>query len=416
MLNILSMAAGAALLITSAANAQYGEPIYHYQGEMEAQTETGFIDLDWDIRILDPDQQMVTFLLSSALGNVEVSGDVANFQIAPQGPFNAIVIQLDATRGDAPRHIELTYDGVLFPEPMDTDINDISPERVELSVDGFWLPVDATFQGFFTADLTVDVGAPWSGIANGEVVPLPTGARVINTDPSLDIAFTLAPSFRSTHHDGFSLHDLRDSADGAEVLIDAATYCVDYLNRLYGGADRLPHINFAINRRSGSAYNRRSYISLTDIADASPESMTQFVCHELSHHWSSGANFNTVENWLNESFAEYAGNMAVRDHFGEAVFVDRMNLFVSQIDGRNLPAIWTPGATDRGPELVNYRAGPVALWHLETYLGRPAFNRFITRYMVDGIDTTPDLLAMLEEISGREARDWFEDRLAQAGP
>lgn len=414
-MNILSMAAGAAFLITAGANAQYGEPIYHYQGEMEAQTETGFIDLEWDIRILDPEQQMVTFLLSSALGNVEVSGDGATVQIAPQGPFNAIVIQLDEARGGAPRHIELTYDGVLFPEPMDTDINDISPDRVELSVDGFWLPIDASFQGFFTADLAIDVGAAWSGIANGDVVERPTGVRVINTEPSLDIAFTLAPSFRTTHHDGFSLHDLRDNNDGSDVLISAAAYCVDYLNGLYGGMDRLPHINFTINRRSGSAYNRRSYISLTDISDTEAETMTQFLCHELSHHWSFGANFNTVENWLNESFAEYIGNMAVREHFGEAVFLDRMNLFASQIEGQALPAIWVPGATDRGPYLVNYRAGPVALWELETYLGRPAFNRFITRYMVDGIDTTPDLLAMLEEISGREARDWFEDRLAQTG-
>lgn len=411
-MKLFSMAASAALLIAAGANAQYGEPIYHYQGEMAAQTETGFVDLDWHIEILDPDQQMVTFLLSSHLGNVEVSGDVANFQIAPQGPFNAIVIQLDAA-GDGPRHIEMAYDGVLFPEPLENDINDISAERVELSVDGFWLPVDATFQGFFTADLTVDVGAPWSGIANGEVMPLPTGVRVINTDPSLDIAFTLAPSFRTTHHDGFSLHDLRTFDDGSDVLIDAATFCVDYLNGLYGETDPLPHINFTINNRSGSAYNRRSYISLTDISDAAPETMTQFVCHELSHHWSFGANFNTVENWLNESFAEYAGNMAVREQFGEAVFIDRMNLFVSQIEDQNLPAIWTPGATDRGPELVNYRAGPVALWHLETYLGRPIFARFITRYMVDGIDTTPDLLAMLEEVAGTDARIWFEAKLAQ---
>jgi len=414
-MKLFTMAASAALLIATGANAQYGEPIYHYQGEMEAQTETGFVDLDWNIEILNPDQQMVTFLLSSHLGNVEVSGDVTNFQIAPQGPFNAIVIQLGAA-GDGPRHIEMAYDGVLFPEPLENDINDISAERVELSVDGFWLPVDATFQGFFTADLTVDVGAPWSGIANGEVVQLPTGVRVINTDPSLDIAFTLAPSFRTTHHDGFSLHDLRDSDDGSNVLIDAATFCVDYLNGLYGQRDPLPHINFTINNRSGSAYNRRSYISLTDISDAAPETMTQFVCHELSHHWSFGANFNTVENWLNESFAEYTGNMAVREQFGEAAFLDRMILYVSQIEDQTLPPIWVAGATDRGPYLVNYRVGPIALWHLETYLGRPAFDRFVTRYMVDGIDTTPDLLAMLEEVAGHEARDWFEARLARTAP
>lgn len=406
-------ALAATALSVSGASAQLGDAIYHYQGELAVNIETGFVDLDWQIDVLDEDATTITYLLGASLGNIVVGGDVTGHQIAPQEPFQAIIVTLEAATGERPRVIDLSYDGILFPEPLDNDINAITPDRVELTVDGFWLPLDATFQGFLTADLTIDVGAPWRGVAFGDVERLPTGVRIRNTEASLDIAFTLAPEFRTRQEDGFTLYDLRDTDAGTDRLIEAASFCFDDLNRLYGSADPLPEAQFVIHRRSASAYNRRSYITLTDIADTDPERLTQFVCHELAHHWSMGANFNTVDNWLNESFADQAANMAVRERFGEQAFLARMNRYRDQIEGQALPPIWVPGATQRGPYPVLYRAGPVALWELEMRVGRPRFQTFMTRYMTDAIHTTPDLLDMLEEIAGPEARIWFQNRLGQ---
>lgn len=402
-------------VISAGAAAQFGEPIYHYEGRMAADVETGFVDLDWRISVLDPDAESVTFLIAPSLQNIEVGGDVAGFETAEQGPFQAIVIALEPST-DATRTIELGYDGILFPEPPNNEINAVAPDRVELSVDGFWLPIDATFQGYLTADLSIDVGAPWLGVANGTVEQLPTGVRIRNDEASLDIAFTMAPDFRVTEADGFTLYDLRDNNAGTDRLVEAASFCFNYLNPLYGEASPLPEAHFVIHRRSESAYNRRSYITLTDISDTEDEPLTQFLCHELAHHWSMGANFNTVENWLNESFADQAGNMGVRERFGEAAFIERMNRYRARIEGQDLPPIWVPGTTERRPYLVNYRSGPVALWELEVRIGRPRFAEFMRRYMTDPINTTPDLLDMLEEVAGREDREWFEARLAQTAP
>lgn len=411
----LACALSAALILTPAAAAQFGEPVYHYDGVLTADVETGHVDLDWRISVLDADAETLTFLLAPSLGNIAVGGAASGYEVAPQGPFQALTLTLEPER-ETTRIVTLGYDGVLFPEPPDNDINAVTPERVELSVDGFWLPLDATFRGFLTADLTVDVGAPWQGVANGTVERLSTGVRIRNDEPSLDIAFTLAPAFRTRRQDGFTLHDLRDSDEGTDRLVEAAAFCFAYLNPLYGSRDPLPEAHFVIHRRSESAYNRRSYITLTDISDTDPESLTQFLCHELAHHWSVGADFMTVENWLNESFAEYAGVMALRDRFGEDAFLARMARFRAQVADEDLPPIWVPGATERGPYLVNYRAGPLALWHLETRIGRPRFRTFMIRYMTDGIDTTPDLLDMLEVVAGAQDRDWFHERLAQAMP
>jgi hypothetical protein len=414
-MKILTGALALTSVMSAGAAAQFGEPIYHYEGEMTADVETGFVDLDWRISVLDPEAESVTFLLAPSLGNIAVGGDIAGFETGEQGPFQAIVIALEPS-GGAVRTIKLGYDGVLFPEPPNNEINAVAPDRVELSVDGFWLPIDATFQGYLTADLTVDVGAPWLGVANGTVEQLPTGARIRNDDASLDIAFTMAPDFRVTEADGFTLYDLRDTDTGTDQLIEAASFCFNYLDPLYGENSPLPEAHFVIHRRSESAYNRRSYITLTDISDTEDQPLTQFLCHELAHHWSMGANFNSVENWLNESFADQAGNMGVRERFGEDAFIARMNRYRARIEGQELPPIWVPGATERPPYMVSYLAGPVALWELEVRIGRPRFAEFMRRYMTDPVNTTPDLLDMLEEVAGREDRVWFEARLGRATP
>jgi hypothetical protein len=387
----------------------FDAPVYHYEGRLDVNVVTGQLAADWRIDLLDGQSGTLTFVLAPTFGDIAVGGDVDGFELAQQGPFQAIVIDL----AEEAETLSLSYAGGLPLDMLGNDINAITPERVELTVDGFWLPIDAAFRGFLTADLTVDVGAPWQAVANGEVTPLPTGARIINRDSSLDIAFTMAPGFRISEQNGYTLYDLRAHDDGTDRLIAAADFCFDYLNERYGARDPLTEAHFVIHRRSESAYNRRAYITFTDISDTPDDRLTQFVCHELAHHWSLGADFMTVENWLNESFAEYAGVMALRARFGEAAFLDRMQGFMDQIAGQDLPPIWVPGASERRPYLVNYRAGPVALWQLETYLGRPAFAAFLTRYMVDGIDTTPDLLDLLEQMEGEAARDWFGTELAR---
>ena len=410
-MRLIKWAMALTLLIVGTARAEFGNAIYHYEGELTVDVETGFVDLDWRISVLDDTAETLTFLLGPSLENIVVGGAASGFEVAPQGPFQAVTIALDPQTETTPRTVEIRYDGILFPEPPGNDINAITPERVELTVDGFWLPLDATFQGFLTADITVDVGAPWQGVAFGDVERLPTGVRIRNIEAALDISFTLAPAFRVVREDGFTIHDLRDTDDGSSRLIEAASFCFGYLDPLYGARDPLPDAQFVIHRRDESGYNRRSYIALTDISGDDAEALTQFLCHELSHHWSMGANFNTVENWLNESFADYAANMALRARFGEADFLARMNRYQAQIAGEALPPIWVPGATQRGPYLVNYRSGPIALWNLETRIGRPRFAAFMRRYMVDGINTTPELLNMLGEVAGQDAQAWFQNEL-----
>jgi len=122
----------------------------------------------------------------------------------------------------------------------------------------------------------------------------------------------------------------------------------------------------------------------------------------------------TVENWLNESFADYVAIMGMRDALGETVFEERLARYQRQIDNASsdLPPVWTPGLTARPPYLVAYRKGPLALSRAEALIGREAFARFIQAFMQARVSTTPHMLDVFEAVGGADARARFEAILA----
>ena len=69
--------------------------------------------------------------------------------------FQDIYLQLNPASSDEPRIIELAYQGVLLPQPMDNKINQVTANIVELNVDSFWLPIDLGFNKTLKASLTL---------------------------------------------------------------------------------------------------------------------------------------------------------------------------------------------------------------------------------------------------------------------
>jgi Peptidase family M1 domain len=391
---------------------------YHYYGDMTINPDSGYISLNWQISVVDAYETTITFMLRNTLENIILSGDavkeVSVTTPANQGPFHYIEITLNPQQGQELRVINIGYDGVLLPEPMENRINTIASDYVELNVDSFWHPIDSRFDKHLTAEMDVHIGEGWTGLTTGNMVNTADGGSFINEIPSLDIPFAFSKSFRVYQYDNFTLYDHRPNDYGIDELEKAAQNCFAYLNGQFGDRMPLPTGRFLLTTRESSGYSRKNYIALTDIGETEPVALTQFVCHELAHYWSSGGNFGTVENWLNETFADYVANMAMRETFGEDAFVNRMERYVEQIEDKELPAIWiTDGSRERLPYLVNYRKGPLLLYRLEKRIGADRFSAFLYRYMVGGINTTPDLIAALKDTAGQAARDWFVDELSK---
>ena len=141
--------------------------------------------------------------------------------------------------------------------------------------------------------------------------------------------------------------------------------------------------------------------------------MLRFVCHEFAHFWARGGRFNTVDNWINESYAEYLGTMAVRTYLGQDAFEAMVEGYRKQIAGEDLPHIWKPGDTERLPYLVNYRKGTLALHRLEQRLGEEQFLAFTQELFRSREKSTPMMLDTLESMAGTESRAFFEAVLAE---
>jgi hypothetical protein len=390
---------------------------YHYSGTLRIQPDAGSLAASWAITVNDTQQSEAQYVMRGTLENILVSGSaVQEFSITPMPDwdgFTAINVTFVPAEGEAGRVLEISYDGILFPEPLPNRINSITSDSVEMSVDGFWFPMDTSFGRLLTADLAIEIGAGWQGVSTGDVTHDGDTLRIHNPAPFLDMAFTLARDFDITPGQAFTLYDLREGDLDTGRLATAAAACIDFLNTRFGQQTSLPHARFILTDREDSGYARQNYIALSSIVDHSDEYLTGFVCHELAHFWSHYANFNTVDNWLNEGLAVYVELLAVRDIYGEDAFQTMLERFARQLEGRDLPAVWQVGATDRGPYLVSYRKAPLALYQLETRIGSEAFMTFLHGYMTGVIRTTPDLLALLEGQQGADTRDWFEQVLAE---
>jgi len=163
--------------------------------------------------------------------------------------------------------------------------------------------------------------------------------------------------------------------------------------------------------RSGPGYARRNYIVLTDAASTPAPAMGQYICHEFSHYWSSGANSSGPENWLNEAMAEYVSSRYVRATFGQAQYDSTIARW-ERMSARQ-PPIWTPQSARRPSAQVAYRKAPFLLSRLEERIGADKMERFLQRYMVERIRTTPQLLVALEDVAGAETASWFRGELAR---
>ena len=410
------------LVSPAAAFAQMGggEAVFHYQGEMEITPETGHVDLQWEITVFDDEAESLTFLLNPAYGDVVIDGAaVLTVNSAPAeafgGAMNAHEITLAPAENGAPRVIRFDYAGRPMDPPPNHGINSITPRKAEFTVDSFWMPFDMRFSSPITAELEVDIPGDWAGVSTEPVERTETGFVIRQTRPSLDLAFTLMSDFVRHETPDYIILDSRETPGrGVEALQGALADCTAWLEDFAGPAGPLPRAAVTVNDRSQGGYSRATLIALTDISGDDPVRLGQFICHEFSHFWSRG-NAMTVENWLNEAFADYTALMAVRAIHGEAAFERFMTRYAEQIEAADhvVPPIWTPGETDRGPYIVQYRKAPLALAWLEEEIGREAFATFIQRYMLDEIATTPDLLDLLEEVAGRGAREAFQARLAE---
>ena len=199
----------------------------------------------------------------------------------------------------------------------------------------------------------------------------------------------------------------------------------------FGKYDQLfvPEFKEGAMENAGCVTFLESYIFRSRVTDFAREARAETILHEMAHMWFG--NLVTMrwwdDLWLNESFATWAGTLAeaeaTRWTSAWTTFAQLYKAWAYRQDqlpsthpiAADIPDIHAVEVNFDG---ITYAKGASVLKQLVAYVGRDNFLAAVRRYFAAhawGNATLADLLAALEETSGRNLSEWSRQWLQTAG-
>jgi aminopeptidase N len=301
----------------------------------------------------------------------------------------------------------------------------------------------ATYELAVTAPadwLVVSNMAPESSIAEGEALRWhfpPTPVM-----PTYITAVVAGPWYVvRDEHDGIPLglfcrQSLAEYLDPDEIF-EVTRQGFDFYHNSFGikypfeKYDQLfvPEFKEGAMENAGCVTFLESYIFRSRVTDFAREARAETILHEMAHMWFG--DLVTMrwwdDLWLNESFATWAGTLAqaeaTRWTSAWTTFAQLYKAWAYRQDqlpsthpiAADIPDIHAVEVNFDG---ITYAKGAAVLKQLVAYVGRENFLAGVRKYFAAhawGNATLADLLAALEETSGRELASWSREWLQTAG-
>ncbi|MFI1797238.1 aminopeptidase N [Streptomyces sp. NPDC020379] len=344
----------------------------------------------------------------------------------------------------------------------------VDPEDGEVYLYTQYEPADArrVFANFEQPDLkapfTFSVTAPagWTVLSNGEATGEP---RSIGSDaatwhfvPTRPISTYITAVVAGPYH-VVRDHYSRTFEDGTVLEIPLGALCRKGLARHFdadeiftvtkqgldffhdnfdypypfGKYDQafVPEYNIGAMENPGCVTFREEFVFRGKVTTSSYERRANVILHEMAHMWFG--DLVTMEwwddLWLKESFADFMGSFsqveATRYDNAWITFANQRKSWAYRAD--QLPSTHPVTADIRDLEDaklnfdgITYSKGASVLKQLVAYVGRDAFFEGARRYFkrhAYGNTRLADLLAVLEETSGRDMAGWSRSWLQTAG-
>ena len=199
----------------------------------------------------------------------------------------------------------------------------------------------------------------------------------------------------------------------------------------FGKYDQLfvPEFKEGAMENAGCVTFLEAYIFRSRVTDFAHEARAETILHEMAHMWFG--DLVTMrwwdDLWLNESFATWAGTLAqseaTRWTAAWTTFAQLYKAWAYRQDqlpsthpiAADIPDIHAVEVNFDG---ITYAKGAAVLKQLVAYVGRENFLDGVRKYFAGhafGNATLADLLAALEETSGRDLASWSAEWLQTAG-
>ncbi len=177
--------------------------------------------------------------------------------------------------------------------------------------------------------------------------------------------------------------------------------------------DDHPQLTFALETQTRPVYPRYAFAQGTNFG-------TEILAHELAHQWfgDSVAVGRWKDIWLNEGFATY-GELLWLEHEGVAPVGDILSYVYDSIPPDD--SFWSVVVGD--PGIANlfspptYVRGAMTLQALRDAVGEQVFWEILRAWASDralGTGTTPEFIALAEELSGEQLDELFDTWLFTA--
>ncbi|RDV11507.1 hypothetical protein DXT99_24560 [Pontibacter diazotrophicus] len=206
----------------------------------------------------------------------------------------------------------------------------------------------------------------------------------------------------------YNINVFSNKPDSASYVGNAAGRILDFFNTTFGAEDKVSSFSVLYRPLPYSIHKiTRSFGHSIVFSKGHHDIAT--LAHEVAHFWWHRGDALTTEKWLSESFAEYSEYMFVRHDQGE----DKFNEIMKNLAERSekLPALLgNDRFSPQGDGLI-YVKGPYLLNQLENKIGRDKFQEFLVELNRKKVETTTDLLMVLESISSAQVRKEFEEGL-----
>jgi aminopeptidase N len=307
-----------------------------------------------------------------------------------------------------------------------------------------------------TFELTVDAPADWLVVSNMAPdveggVPLPdgegSGVRRWHFRPTPKMSTYI------THVSAGPWHVVRSEHDGIPLGIFCRRSLAQYLDPgeifeitgqgfdfyhqafgiryPFGKYDQLfvPEFKEGAMENAGAVTFLEDYIFRSRVTDSARETRGETILHEMAHMWFG--DLVTMrwwdDLWLNESFATWAAALAQAEATRwpnawttfttgwKALALRHDQLPSTHPISADIPDI---DAVEVNFDGITYGKGAAALKQLVAYVGQENFLAGVHKYFAQysyGNATLADLLAELEESSGRDLHAWSREWLETAG-
>ncbi len=408
----------------------------HYDLRLDIEPKSRFLNVSGSIAYHSPGDRVerARFYLHRQLRIQRLEGRrVLGYQFQIPGdtplPYQSQAAVLDVyfspplRRGETVL-LSFEYDGTLTEWPAES-ANVIGEDWVELGSSFPWFPLQYQNQPSdltFTLKVNLPGGYQTASYGRGELLG---GSWYFNwPHPTSDIVVAVGKTLTSDTFESDSnqviLHTTTLDKKFANQLGEELLWTLDRFSGWFGRTRPRELTVIESPRKLGAGYSRRGLIVLAGVDEQTfldhQKDHLRRLGHESAHAWWWDAPKETWEDWLNESFAEYSGLLALRERYGNQTFEQSLQQKRERLNG--LQPLWEFARSDTStPEKQTqverhlYDQGPLLLHELAQRIGSQRFLELCRARLWSGVTATEHLLDLLEELEDAKTRIWFEARL-----